>query len=119
MCDCNCDSNMGYSTIDHLVSFGIGIPIATRMMATMNHALGNTMMPGVDMHSPQNKIGIYAYVAGDQVGPLTNEEFETLVKKGMIDDDTLVWMSGQIGWQHAKKVPHIYKLVLMNKDASL
>ena len=40
------DDYNSFSTIDHLVEFGMGIAIAQQMVNTMNHCIGNMQVPG-------------------------------------------------------------------------
>lgn len=120
------------STIDKLVEFGMGTALATQMIQTMNQAMGQSRVAGVNtgvnMATPQpveqpaaavanaqpGEV-YYAAIDGHQAGPLTEEELARLIDRETIDGDTLMWRAGLSGWMMAKNVPEVYKLILLKR----
>ena len=49
------DNYNSFSTIDHLVEFGMGMAIAQQMVSTMNHCIGNMQIPGTGNNLNQGK----------------------------------------------------------------
>jgi hypothetical protein len=45
-----------------------------------------------------------------QLGPLTGEQIEELVRDGVVAADTFVWQPGMSQWQHASLVPALRPL---------
>jgi uncharacterized RDD family membrane protein YckC len=48
----------------------------------------------------------YYAVAGRQVGPVTDDEFNRLISAGTIQPDTLVWREGMADWQPFAQAQH-------------
>lgn len=117
------------STIDKLVEFGMGTALATQMIQTMNQAMAQSRVAGVNtavnMATPQpvgacqatatveSSVGYFAAVNGSQAGPLTDEEVQLMIGRDLIGCDTLMWRAGMTGWKVAKDIPEIYKLILL------
>lgn len=107
-----------FSSIDRMMEFGLGLAIARQMADTMNHAMSNMQVPGTGAMpvqqvntSPRN---FYAVIADGVAGPLTETEFVSLVGRGDIDRETLVWRPGNDNWRKVENDPEAYKLLLLN-----
>ncbi len=105
-----------FNSIDRLVEFGMGIAVAQQMVNTMNYAMSGMNVPGVGTTSSitLQQQGFYAAIDGEQAGPLSEQELDSLVKNGKLTPDTLVWHRGMSGWTFARKVSEICKLFLLN-----
>lgn len=119
------------STIDKLVEFGLGTALATQMIQTMNQAMPQMRVAGVNtavnMPTPspvgaavepstpkaEDTVVYYAAVNGSQAGPLTVDELTRLIDRDVIDGETLMWRAGLSGWMLAKNIPEVYKLILL------
>lgn len=110
------DDYNSFSTIDHLVEFGMGIAIAQQMVNTMNHCIGNMQVPGAGntltsgKPTPQYHILVNNAVAG----AFSEEELNTLAKAKTLTSETMVWKPGMSRWMQAKNVPEIQKIILLN-----
>lgn len=116
-----------FSSIDRLVEFGMGISLARQMVDTMNHAMQNSCVAGVNAGTTgQNAIARTAILSGQpdrqwyaaidslQVGPLTEKEVKELFHKRKITEDTLMWRPGLTAWQFAKTIPEINRIILLD-----
>lgn len=105
-----------FSTIDHLVEFGMSIAIAQQMVSTMNHCIGNMQMPGTGNALTQcNTTTKYHVLVNDAVaGGFSEEELTTLAKAKALTPETMVWKPGMSGWMQAKNVPEVQKIILLN-----
>ncbi len=110
------DNINSFSTIDHLVEFGMGIAVAQQMVNTMNHCISNMQIPGAGnalgqgASSPKYHVLVNNAVAG----AFTEEELSTLARAKSLTPDTMVWRPGMTGWMQAKNVPEVQKIILMN-----
>lgn len=113
-----------FSSIDRLIEFGMGMSLAQQMVNTMNHAMNNMQVAGVNAGTTGQSGAIgahrpdalwYAAIDGRQAGPMNTHELETLVGRGLIEDNTLVWRPGMNAWQMACNVPEINKMILLGK----
>ncbi len=113
-----------FSSIDRLIEFGVGLSLAQQMVKTMNYAMNNTLVPGVNAGTtgqaafapaPAQATQWYTVVDDRQAGPLTDDEMTKLVANGSISDNTLVWRPGMTGWEMACNVPEINKILLLNR----
>lgn len=105
-----------FSTIDHLVEFGMGIAIAQQMVSTMNHCIGNMRIPGTGNTLTQGKtVTLYHVLVNDTVaGGFSEEELVTLAKAKSLTSESMVWKPGMSGWMQAKNVPEVQKIILLN-----
>lgn len=109
------NDNNSFSTIDHLVEFGMGMAIAQQMINTMNHCITNMQVPGASNILNQGKATKYHVLINNTVvGPFTEEELSTLTKAKSLTSDTMVWRAGMSGWMQAKNVPEVLKIILLN-----
>lgn len=105
-----------FSTIDHLVEFGMGMAIAQQMVNTMNHCIGNMQIPGTGNNLNQGKSPVqYHIIVNNAVaGGFSEEELATLAKAKSLTPETMVWKPGMSGWMQAKNVPEVQKIILLN-----
>lgn len=105
-----------FSTIDHLVEFGMGMAIAQQMVNTMNHCIGNMQIPGTGNPLNQGKpVAQYHVLVNNAVaGAFSEEQLATLAKAKSLTPDTMVWKPGMNGWMQAKNVPEVQKIILLN-----
>ena len=108
--------NNDFTSIEKLMELGLGLSIAQQMVATMNHTMGNMMVPGVSVTPPAvNPVGYYAVVNEALIGPMNETELSILIDKGSVAENTFIWFSGMTGWKYAKDIPQVYKLILLKK----
>ena len=55
----------------------------------------------------------YIALNGQQAGPFSDSELKSLIKKGLITEDVLVWRPDMAHWSAAKYVPEINKHFLL------
>ncbi|MDR1407366.1 MAG: DUF4339 domain-containing protein [Tannerella sp.] len=108
--------NNDFSSIDKLMEFGLGLAISQQMISTMNHAVNNVAIPGLDKTrsdatSPQK--AYYAIIDSRQTGPLLPGEVSQLIGNGKITKETLMWCAGMSGWTFASGIPEINKYLLL------
>lgn len=107
--------NNDFSSIDKLVEFGLGISVSQQMINTMNHAVNNMAVPGIDKktdHAPHQEF--YAVIEKQQAGPFSPDELTQLIKSSKITRDTLMWTPGMNGWSFAHSIPEVHKLILLS-----
>ncbi len=112
------DNNNSFSTIDHLVEFGMGMAIAQQMVQTMNQCIGSMQVPGAGNALSQAK-AIHKYhilVNNSVAGAFSDDELATLAKAKSLTPDTMVWRQGMAGWMQAKNVPEVQKIILLNSN---
>lgn len=112
-----------FSSIDKLVEFGMGMAVAQQMISTMNSAMNNMQVAGVNagttgQSGTASPAAVsktwYAVINDRQVGPLNQGDLSTLIQNSNITDATLMWCPGMSGWQLASNIPEVYKLFLLN-----
>lgn len=112
------DEYNSFSTIDHLVEFGMGMAIAQQMVNTMNHCIGNMQIAGAGNTQNQGLSPTPSYhilANGKNVaGPFTEAELATLAKAKTLTSDTMVWRPGMRGWMLAKDMPEVNKQIVLN-----
>ncbi len=108
-------SNDSFFSIDRLVEFGMGMAMAQQMVQTMNYAMNNMQVPGVD-HKMQNtpQTIFYVIIDGKQAGPFSESEMGRLVADKKITSSSYVWKPGMSNWLTADKVPDVLKIVALN-----
>lgn len=113
-----------FSSIDRLIEFGIGMSLAQQMVYTMNNAMNNMQVPGVNAGTtgqaqvasrPLAVTQWYTIVNDRQVGPLNTDELTRLIDDGDVQENTLMWRPGMPGWVMACNIPEINKIFLLNK----
>mgnify|MGYP004520163159 CR=1 FL=1 len=110
------DDYNSFSTIDHLVEFGMGMAIAQQMVSTMNHCIGNMQIPGTGNTPNQRKPSVQYHILVNNAvaGPFSEDELATLAKAKSLTSDTMVWKPSMRGWMQAKNVPEVQKIILLN-----
>lgn len=116
-----------FSSIDRLVEFGMGMGLAQQMVNTMNNTMSNMHVAGVNAQStgcvkqpggvalpPMDSGKWYVVVDEKMAGPLSEEELTTLIKKGRIADNTLLWREGMQSWMMAQDIPEVNKYLLLS-----
>jgi hypothetical protein len=103
-----------FSSIERLMEFGMSLAVAQQMVATMNHAIGNMAVPGAGAPIPSPNIEYFAVVDGAQAGPLSEDELRTLIERGAVTSDSLIWHRGLTAWKQAKDVPMANKWILLS-----
>lgn len=113
-----------FSLIDRLIEFGMGLSLAQQMINTMNTAMSNMHVAGVNAGTtgqtncaaaPYVAVPWYAAVDNHQAGPLNETEVIRLIQKGAINENTLMWAPGMTGWQTACTIPSVNKLLLLHR----
>ena len=107
--------NNDFSSIEKLVEFGLGLSVSQQMINTMNHAVNNMVVPGIDK-TRENAVTkeFYAVIEKQQAGPFSPDELVQLIKGGKITKDTLMWTSGMSSWDFAHQIPDVNKLMLLS-----
>jgi len=102
-------------SIDRLVEFGLGIGIAQQMIKSMNHAVQNSAIPGVQT-APYGASAAHNYfcaIDGKQAGPFSVEELTRMISSGNVVRTTLLWRPGLTRWDLAENIPDVLKLVAL------
>lgn len=60
----------------------------------------------------------YAYINGQQAGPMSEKEMKQLITQGLVKEDTMIWTQNLPQWTKAAAVPQIYKLLLLSSKSS-
>ena len=60
----------------------------------------------------------YAYINGQQAGPMSEKEMKQLIMQGLVKEDTMIWAQGLPQWTKAATIPQIYKLLLLSSKTS-
>ena len=108
-------SEDSFFSIDRLVEFGMGMAVAQQMVQTMNYAMNNMQVPGVDrkiQNVPQSVY--YVIIDGQQAGPFSESEMGRLVTDKKVTSTSYVWKPGMTTWRTADKVPEVLKIVALN-----
>ncbi len=103
-----------FFSIDRLVEFGMGMTIAQQMVKSMNEAMNNMTIAGVNnaMEKPQEKF-FYAMLEGKQTGPFSEQELSRLIAEKKITKETYLWYPSLQNWQIAEQIPEVLKLVAL------
>lgn len=105
--------NNDFSSLDKLMELGLSMTVAQQMMKTMNHALNTMQSPGYGQQMIQDNTKYYVVIDGNQSGPFSESEMETLVKNNRLKTDTLIWKAGLSGWKYANEICEINKLFVL------
>lgn len=101
------------SIFDKMIEMGMGLTIANQIPRMMNSAMPSQQNTQGPPPIAQNGLQIYASINGSQAGPFSEPELITLIQKGMITKDTLIWKQGMSSWGQANQVPEVGKLLLL------
>lgn len=103
-----------FSSIDRLMEFGLGIAVARQMIRTMNYAMNDMQIAGVDNRIDSTTKQYFAVVNGTQAGPLNEEELSQLIRDEKVSTKSLIWKYGMDSWKQAIDIPDVNKLFLLN-----
>lgn len=104
--------NDSFFSIDRLVEFGLGMGMAQQMIGIMNQAMRQMYVPGSIQTMPTiQPITFYVALNGQQVGPISEQEFTQMVTNKQITKDTLAWMPGMLAWKPIEQIPAILKVI--------
>lgn len=104
-----------FYSMDKLVEFGMSMAIANQMVASMNHALNQSQVPGNNkVISVLDENIYYAVIDGKQSGPYSITELSRLIMEKKVVKETYVWKPGMLQWDLAQNVEEILKLVALN-----
>ncbi len=107
-------SEDSFFSIDRLVEFGMGMAMAQQMVRTMNYAINNMQVPGVDRKMQNVPQSIYyVIIEGQQTGPFSESEMGRLVADKKVTSSSYVWKPGMPTWQTADKVPDVLRIVAL------
>lgn len=100
---------------DKMIEMGMGMTIANQIPRMMNSVMPNQQNSTTPPPISQSVNQLYAVINGNQAGPFSEQEFSTLIQKGLITKETLVWKTGLKNWVQATQVPEVGKLLLLNQ----
>ncbi len=107
--------NNNFFAIDKLVEFGMSLAIAKQMVDVMNQTINDMHIPGSIQSMPSPIISsIFVAINGKQIGPISPNELISLINKGDVNKDSLVWVAGMSGWKPIEEVPEILKLIALS-----
>jgi len=107
-------NNDPFFSIDRLVSFGMEMAVAQRMVTSMNDALRGVAIPGPHNEPVSVPQHIYYVVLdGKTAGPFTSPETSRLINEGRINKDTHAWRPGMPAWEKVGNVPDLLRLVAL------
>ena len=102
---------------EKIVELGMGMAVANQipkmMGSVMPDASGNTQQGPPPINAACN-LQLYAIIDNSQVGPLNEQEFISLIERGMINTNTMIWKPGMKNWQPAQQVPETGKMLLLH-----
>ncbi len=103
------------SIFEQMLEMGMGMTVAREIPRMMNNAMGCNQQNSQQTPPPIANPGVqlYAAINNSQAGPFNEQEFVTLIQRGLINNDTLVWKAGLSGWVPANQVPEVGKLLLL------
>ncbi len=107
--------NNDFSSIERLMEFGLSMAVAQQMMATMNHCIANTVVPGAGAPIANQGRRFFAVIDGAQAGPFDEREVDNLIATGRIAAQSLMWRQGMSAWGAAETIPEINRLLLLNR----
>ncbi len=102
-----------FFSMNNLVEFGMGMAVAQQMVKTMNHSIDNMKVPGSSSSIPAPQSLYYAVIDGNQMGPLSEQDVNTLVRDKKIVNETYMWKPGMLTWKLAEKIPEVVRLVAL------
>ena len=103
------------SIFDKMIEMGMGMTMAREMSRMTEQALHSNTQQANQVPPPmaQPTAQLYAAINNTQAGPFTEQEFITLIQKGLVTSSTLVWKPGLSGWVTANQLPETGKLLLL------
>lgn len=101
------------SIFDKIMEIGMGMTIANQIPRMMNSVMPSQPIVQSPPRIDPNALQIFASINGSQAGPFNEHELITLIQKGLINKDTLIWKLGMSNWLQANQVPDVGKLLLL------
>jgi membrane protease subunit (stomatin/prohibitin family) len=86
-----------------------GVGMGNVVTGAMQQATGDQQAPAAGP-PPLPQEQWYAGIGGKQVGPLTMEQLQNLIRQGQVNQDTLLWKQGLEGWKKARDIPEASNL---------
>lgn len=103
-----------FFSIDRLVDFGLGLAVSQQMVNSMNQALQNMHVPGLQTPMiPASTLAFHVVMDGKAAGPFNDAELSSLIAAGRVTKDTLAWRPGMVQWEKVESVPAILRLVAL------
>src|SRR5215212_6219055 len=86
-----------------LAGSGVGIGLGVGLGQQIGNAMGQTMQsPGMSSPPPLPQVAAYfVAVNGQQAGPFDLPTLQSMLQKGQVSRDTLVWKHGMSAWAKA------------------
>lgn len=102
------------SIFDKMIEMSMGMTMAREMSRMTDNALHSNYQQGTQP-PPMAPAGmqLYAAINNTQAGPFTEQEFATLIQRGLVTGSTLVWKAGLSSWVPATQLPEVGKLLLL------
>lgn len=105
------------SIFDKMIEMGMGMTMAREIPRMMDSAMGYSQKPQQSQSVPPpiaaSSVQLYAAINNAQAGPFSEPEFIELIRRGLVDNNTLVWKPGLANWAPANQVPEVGKLLLL------
>lgn len=103
------------SIFDKMIEMSMGMTMAREMSRMTENALHSNNQTVGQAPPPVQPAGVqlYAAINNTQAGPFTEQEFVTLIQKGLVTSNTLVWKAGLSSWVPATQLPEVGKLLLL------
>lgn len=103
---------------EKMVEMGMGMAMANQLPHMMNSMMSNQNGGGQTPPSINGGgIQLYASINGTQSGPFNEQEIISLIQRGLLSEQTLVWKAGMKNWAMAKQVPEVGKYLLLYSSA--
>ena len=103
------------SIFNKMIEMGMGMTMAREMSRMTEQALHSNTQQVNQTPPPmaQPTAQLYAAINNTQAGPFTEQEFITLIQKGLVTHSTYVWKPGLSGWVAASQLAETGKLLLL------
>lgn len=85
-----------------------------QQMAGMMSQLGQAVQGGMNTPPPMPNVQYFTAVNGQQAGPFTIQQLQTLIGNGQLTKQTYVWKQGMVNWEFAENVPEVAALFTTN-----
>ncbi|WP_423708601.1 DUF4339 domain-containing protein [Undibacterium sp. WLX3042] len=102
-----------FFSINRLVEFGLGVAVAKQMTNSMNQALNNTHIAGVQTAQLETQHHYHVILDGKTAGPFSAPELSRLINENKVTKDSYVWRPGMSKWQTAENLPDVLRLVAL------
>ena len=85
-----------------------------QQMAGMMSQLGQAVQGGMNTPPPMPNVQYFTAVNGQQAGPFTIQQLQTLIGNGQFTKQTYVWKQGMVNWEFAENIPEVAALFTTN-----